>query len=163
MGCSVCQCSGIKPTLMNATRSPAMVHQDTPPNMAAQVVRPSLHDRPNWVTSNTEAQAARGLNPLLASCVESCSSVRITGLCVSPNVSEAAPSFITTWAKTSTTAGYQAILAQSGLLSAVCQSGSPGIGTMQQQQPVCPSGSIGAPRSRHNHFPWGIPEFIQNN
>ena len=43
--------------------------------------------------------------PLLARCVQSCSSVWITGLCVSPSISEAAPSFITTWAQTSTTAG----------------------------------------------------------
>ena len=36
--------------------------------------------------------------PLLASCVQSCSSVRITRLCILPDISEAAPSFITTWA-----------------------------------------------------------------
>ena len=46
------------------------------------------------------------VGPLLASCVQNCSSMRITGLCVSPIVSEAAPSFITAWAKTSTTAGH---------------------------------------------------------
>ena len=46
------------------------------------------------------------VDPSLASCVQSCSSVRITGLCILPNISEAAPSFITTWAQTSTAPGY---------------------------------------------------------
>jgi len=44
--------------------------------------------------------------PLLASCVQSCSSIWITGLCILPNISNTAPSFITPWAKTSTTAGW---------------------------------------------------------
>ena len=43
--------------------------------------------------------------PSPASCVQSCSSVRITGLCILPSISEAAPSFITAWAKASTTTG----------------------------------------------------------
>jgi len=38
------------------------------------------------------------VDPLLASCVQSCSSVRITGLCILPNISEAAQSFIMTQA-----------------------------------------------------------------
>ena len=36
------------------------------------------------------------VDPSLASCVESCSSMWITGLCILPNISEAAQSFITT-------------------------------------------------------------------
>ena len=43
--------------------------------------------------------------PPPADCVQSRSSVRFTRLCVSPNLSEAAPSFITTRTQASTTAG----------------------------------------------------------
>lgn len=46
-----------------------------------------------------------GVSPAPARCVQSRSSVRITGLCILANISEAAPSFVTTWAETSTTAG----------------------------------------------------------
>lgn len=56
-------------------------------------------------TSNTEAQATLGVTPEPASCVENCSSHQITGLCISLNLSEAAPSVFKTWAKTSTTTG----------------------------------------------------------
>jgi hypothetical protein len=48
------------------------------------------------------------VDPMLASCIQDCSSVWITGLCILPNISEAAPPFITTRAKTSTTTGKQA-------------------------------------------------------
>jgi len=61
-----------------------------------------------WLTTLRHRQ--HRANPLLASCVESCSSLRITGLCISPVISEAAPSFLTAWAKTSTMTGMACLL-----------------------------------------------------
>lgn len=63
---------------------------------------------PSRCTCNTDAQAAQGRDPLPASCVQNCSSSWIPGLCILPNISEAAPSFITAWTKTSTLAGVPA-------------------------------------------------------
>ena len=56
-------------------------------------------------TVNTEAQAAPGGAPGWQVALRTVPLKRITGLCISPDISEAALSFFTTWAKTSTTAG----------------------------------------------------------
>lgn len=65
-------------------------------SMLSHDAHPTLMHKQPWV------------DPMLASCVQDCSSVWITGLCILPNISEAAPPFITTRAKTSTTIGKQA-------------------------------------------------------
>lgn len=52
---------------------------------------------------NTDAQAARGVGPLPASCVENRSSLQITGLCILLSISGAALSVFMAGAKTSTT------------------------------------------------------------
>ena len=56
-------------------------------------------------TVNTEAQAAPGGAPGWQVALRTVPLKRITGLCISPDISEAALSFFMTWAKTSTTAG----------------------------------------------------------
>lgn len=61
---------------------------------------------------------------MLASCVENCSSVRIPRLCVSPDISEAAPSFITTWAKTSTLTGLGSVYGGIAVAAAIQSPGA---------------------------------------
>ena len=72
-------------------------HSSCGASLTVSLTSPSAHA--------TLMHRQRRVNPLLASCVQSCSSVRITGLCILPNVSGSSPSFITTWAQTSTAPG----------------------------------------------------------
>ena len=76
-----------------------------PPGLPPQALLEWIPAQTLHSTSNTEALATLGGSPRPASCVENCSSHQITGLCISLNISEAAPSVFMTRAKTSTTTG----------------------------------------------------------